>query len=542
MLQARHISKSYGDKQVLRDASFVVNAGERLALLGPNGAGKSTLLRILAGVEEPDGGRAALSPPSLRVGYLPQGYVDRPELTVEAAIPELVRRRELEGEVARLATEMAREERAAPALAESYGSKLEELAAAAKAVEGGIEPLLQEWGLGSLEHGRAVASLSGGEQTRLGLALLLARRPDALLLDEPTNHLDLDGIEELEAWLAGFKGALVLVTHDRALLASIPTSILELAPDDGTWRHFRGSYTAFLETKERELGQRWTAYGRQEREGRRMKEQIRRLKQRARGIENETIHFHYRKRAARIARQAKVVERRFERFLESEDRVARPDREVGLRPEFAAPGRSGDDALSVEELSLEVGGRVLLEDVSFGLRYGERAALLGPNGSGKTTLLRAVAGAVEAARGSVRLGAGVRLALLEQGQEELDPSLNAIQTLRPLAVMDEGALRRFLHHYLFTAADVHTPVERLSYGQRARLGLAKLALQGVNLLLLDEPTNHLDIPSREAFEEVLGTFEGTVLIVTHDRYFVEAFASTALRIEDGALREYPLRV
>lgn len=542
MLQVRHISKSYADKQVLHDVSLVVNAGERLALLGPNGAGKSTLLRTLAGVEKPDQGRVVLSPPSLRVGYLPQGYVDKPDLSVEGAIQELARRRVLEREVARLADRLAREKDASASLAEAYESALEELAASAQAVEGGIEPLLQEWGLGTLDYGRPVASLSGGEKTRLGLALLLARQPDVLLLDEPTNHLDLEGIEDLEAWLAGYRGVLVLVTHDRALLATIPTSVLDLAPDDGGWRYFRGPYTAFLETKERELEQQRAAYGREARQVRRVKEQIRRLKQRALRIEGETIHFHYRKRAARVARQAKVVERRLERSLASGQRAERPEREARLRPEFVAAARSGDRVLSVEGVRLQMGGRTVLRDVGFELRYGERAALMGPNGSGKTTLLRAIVGGLEAAAGTVRLGAGVRVGLLEQGQEELDPALNAIEMVRPLAVWDEGTLRRFLNHYLFAAADVYTPAARLSYGQRARLALAKLALEGVNLLLLDEPTNHLDIPSREAFEEVVGAFEGTVLIVTHDRYFVESFATHVLLIEEGTVREYPLRV
>ncbi|OGO49438.1 MAG: hypothetical protein A2148_08140, partial [Chloroflexi bacterium RBG_16_68_14] len=454
VLQVRHVNKSYGDKEVLRDLSFVVNAGERLALLGPNGAGKSTLVRILAGVEQPDGGRVAYSPPSLRVGYLPQGYADRPDLTVEEAVPELARRRALEQEMARLADQLAQEARPPSSLTEAYASAIDELAQAGEAVEGGIQPLLQEWGLGALDRGRQVASLSGGEQTRLGLARLLARRPDVLLLDEPTNHLDLEGIEELEAQLAGFRGALVLVTHDRALLARVPTSILELAPEGGRWRHFRGPYPAFLETKARELDEQRAAYGRQERQERRIREQIRRLKQWASQIEGETINFYYLKRAARIARQAKVVERRLERRLASEQRVERPKEESRLRPELTHAGRSGDDVLSVEGLSLQVGGRALLRDVSFALRYGERVALLGPNGSGKTSLLRAIVGQLPLAAGRVRLGASVRAALLEQGQEDLDPSLNAIETLRPLAAMDEGTLRRFLHHYLFVAADV----------------------------------------------------------------------------------------
>lgn len=537
MLQVRNISKSYGDKEVLRDLSFVVNAGERLAVVGANGSGKSTLLRITAGIEAPDAGRMTLSPPSIRLEYLPQGYDDQPNLRLDTAIPELDRRRELEREVNRLAGLIGRREGAPASLTETYASALEELAGIAKEVETGTEPLLQEWGLGSVERDRPVASLSGGEQTRLGLARLLSRRPDVLLLDEPTNHLDLEGIEALEAWLAEFKGALVLVTHDRAVLARVPTSVLELAPEGGGWRRFGGSYAAFLEAKERELARQRAAYGQQLRQEQQIRDQIRRLKQWAQRIENTTIHFHYRKRAARIARHAKTTERRLERFLDSEKRVERPKREARLRPQVPAAARSGDDVLSVENLRLSVGGRTLLRDVNFGLRYGERVALLGPNGSGKTTLLRAVVGELRPDDGRVRMGAGVRPALLAQGQEGLAPALNPVETLRPVATMDEGELRRFLHHYLFTAADVRTPVAKLSFGQQTRLALAKVALQGVNLLLLDEPTNHLDIASREAFEEALDTFEGTVLVVSHDRFFVEAYASSALYIEDGTVRE-----
>jgi ATP-binding cassette subfamily F protein 3 len=542
MLQARAISKSYGGNQVLDGVSFVVNAGERLALLGPNGAGKSTLLRILAGAEEPDAGRVVLSPPSLQVGYVPQGYADQLDVSVESVLPELARRRALEQEVARLAIRLAQEKQPPTSLANAYQVAVEELAALSNAVESEIQPLLQEWGLGSLDHGRPVGSLSGGERTRLGLARALARRPDVLMLDEPTNHLDMAGIEDLEAWLAGYRGALVLVTHDRALLATIPTSVLELSPEGGGWRDFSGPYTAFLETKQRELEQQRSAYGRQGRQVRRVREQIRRLKQRASRVENETTDFHFQKQATRVARQAKVVERRLERFLTSERRVERPERQSRLRPELAAAARSGDRVLLLECVSLQAGGRTILRDVSFELFYGDRAALLGPNGSGKTALLRAIARGLEPASGLVRVGSGVRIGLLEQGQEALDPSLNAIEMLRSLAAVDEGTLRRFLDHYLLTASDVHTPASRLSYGQRARLALAKLALEGVNLLLLDEPTNHLDIASREAFEEELGGFEGTVLIVTHDRYFVESFASKLLRIEGESVREYRLRV
>jgi ATP-binding cassette subfamily F protein 3 len=540
MVRVSNLSKSYGGNDVLTAVSFVVNAGDRLAVIGPNGSGKSTLLRVLAGLEPPDAGHVLRSPPALGVGYLPQGYADRPDLTLEEAIPDLGRRRALEREVARLAGRLGSGE-TGDEVVDAYAAAVDGLAAA-EGAEGRLAGLLDAWGLGEVDPARPVASLSGGEQTRLGLVNLLVQAPDVLLLDEPTNHLDIDGIERLEEWLRAFKGALVLVTHDRALLAAVATSILDLGSGDAGWRFYDGTYTAYLEATERELAQRRAAYGRQERQIRLMREQIRRLKERALRTERRTIDFYYRKRAARVARQAKTVERRLERFLDSGERVEKPQREARLRPDLAASARPGDEVLRVEGVTLQAGGRVLLRDVSFGLRHRERVALVGPNGSGKTTLLRAVMGEVTPTAGRIRLGASVRAGLLAQDQHTLDPERNAVEALRDVATMDEAELRRFLHHYLFTAADVHTPAARLSYGQRARLALARLVLQGVNLLVLDEPTNHLDIPSREAFEGALDRFEGTVLLVTHDRYFVESFASRVLAIEDGTLRDYPLRV
>lgn len=536
MLQLRQISKSYGARRVLRDVSVTVNEGDVLCLLGPNGAGKSTLLRIVAGLETADEGRVVLSPGTLRLGYLPQGYADATGKPAGDVIPQLALVRKLEARVARLAESLARGENETGS---EYGSALDELQAATDAVER-FHVLLDVWGLPPPVLSRPIESLSGGEQTKLGIAQVVAAQPDVLLLDEPTNHLDIEGLERMEEWLREFKGALLIATHDRTLLSRTTNSVLEIAERGGAARHFRGTYVSYLETIQREIGGKRAAYGRQQRELARIEETIRRLKERGQRTERKTTHHHYRKRAARVTRAAKVQERRLERTMRSGGRIEKPKQGYKLRPLLRSLPRSGDDVLVLDGVHVAVGGKTLLRDVSFELRYQDRAALLGPNGSGKTTLQRLIMGQLSPQSGSVRMGVGVVARMLSQEQDELDGQSSPMATLREVAPMEESDLRAFLHSYLFTSADVERRVSQLSYGQRARLNLARVVLGGVNLLLLDEPTNHLDIPSRESFEAALDGFEGTVLIVSHDRFFLERFASRILVIENGSVDEYAI--
>ena len=541
MLQARNLSKAYGGHQVLKGVSFVVNRGERLAVIGPNGAGKTTLLRILAGLERPDEGEVALSPPALRLGYLPQGYAGAEDLTVEDAFPELARLfalGHLERRLALLAEALAHAppERSAP-LADDYAAALAELESARRDLDlSGMAPLPTAWDR-QIDTRRRLDSLSGGEQTRLGLSRLVLGRPDLLLVDEPSNHLDIEGLEWLEAFLSRFRGALVFVTHDRALLEALATSVLDV---QGPAQHrlFAGGYSDYLATRHREREEQEAAYGRQRRRVRRVKDHVRQLKERALRVELSTTNFYYRKRAAKVARQAVVVERRLQRFLESEERIEKPVKGYPLRPGLAAPGRSGDLVVSLEDVSVGFERRPLLRDVSFELCHGQRAALVGPNGSGKTTLLRLIAGELAPSAGRVRLGRSVRLGFLEQGKEGLDPAVTPVETVRLLKPMAEAEARRFLHHYLFSGDEALTPIDRLSYGQRARLALARLVLQGASFLMLDEPTNFLDILSREEFEGALAAFTGTVLVVTHDRHFIGRFPEVVLTIEGGTVRRY----
>lgn len=541
MLQVSNVSKSFGDNTLFERVSFNLNRGERVGLIGPNGCGKTTLFHIILGEIQPDIGSARLSPADVQVGYLAQALEYQPGQTVGHVMKDAIAG--LTGAEQRLedlSTRMAvAQGDALPRLLSEYDAALDAferlggygIEARTDAVLGGLE-------LEDLDQDTPVAILSGGQKTRLGLARLLLSNPDLLLLDEPTNHLDIDALEWLEVFLHGFDGAVLIVSHDRTFLDRTVSAILELDPLTRTLTHYPGDYSDYVEALQREHEKHWAAYKDQQEFIARLQGTIAAKKGYARSIELGTIDFAPRKIAKGIARKAVVQQQRLQRILDSEERIDRPESVWQMKLEFVDTPPSGQDVLYLEGVSMGFGDHELFRDVDLTLRAGERIALVGPNGSGKTTLARLILGELEPLAGRVRLGTGVKVGYYAQEQEDLDPGSTPYDAIRAVAPLSETEARSFLHYFLFSGDDVFLPVGSLSFGERARLVLAGLVAQGCNFLLLDEPVNHLDIPSRSRFEQAMALFQGTVLAIVHDRYFIDRFATGLWAIESGAVRTY----
>jgi ATP-binding cassette subfamily F protein 3 len=541
MLQVSNISKSFGDNSILENVFFTVNAGDRLGLIGPNGCGKTTLLRIITGDERPDDGAVSPTLPDLRLGYLEQGLIYGPGDTLADLLQAGRSELELaEARVAQLAQALAQAADSEQAsLMEAYSGALAELegVAARQTAAYDAESVLAGLGLEALPLDTPVATLSGGQKTRLGLARLLLQDPHLLLLDEPTNHLDIQALEWLEEWLARYRGGALIVSHDRTFLDCTITTVLEIDPATHRLTAYPGNYTDYLEVKVRRREKQWAAYKDQQQRIARLQAGVRRLSDYAGSIERGTIDYSIRKIAKGIARRAVVQRRRLERELE-EERLDRPGRSWQMKLEFPDVPASGQDVILLEELAAGYDGVPLFSGVNQVLRAGERVALVGPNGEGKTTLLRVINGQLEPLAGRVRLGANVRLGYYAQEQENLDPDSTPYETIRGVAALSETDTRSFLHYFLFAGDEVFLPIGDLSYGERARLVLARLVATGCNCLLLDEPINHLDIPSRARFEQAMAAFEGTVLAVVHDRYFIRQFAGRIWSLAGGTLTSY----
>ncbi|NLD75013.1 MAG: ABC-F family ATP-binding cassette domain-containing protein, partial [Chloroflexi bacterium] len=513
MLQVSDVSKTYGDTQVLDRISFTLNRGDRFALIGPNGSGKTTLLRILMGEEPPDSGSVRLAAPRNRIGYLPQALALDHVTTVRDAVSgvEFLTTEGLAARVERLAQEMATAGDAQrPALERAYTAALDRLSQPGAALpDHDVERVLAGLALDYVAPDTPVGQLSGGQKTRLGLARLLLGNPELLILDEPTNHLDITALEWLEEYLGGHDGGLLVVSHDRTFLDRLVNGVLALDAYTHTLTAYPGTYTDYAEARATEEEKTRRAYLEQQTRIARLQAAADAARAKARRIEHETIDFHYRKRARKVAREGVVRQKRIERLIESEDYIEKPALHYEMKLEFLETPPSGQDVLILEDLGKRYGDHVLFRDVNLILRRGERIALLGANGTGKTTLLRLIVGEEAPSEGNLRVGANVRIGYLSQEQDNLDWDQTPLEFIRAVAPLSETDARTFLHYYLFSGEEVFVPIGSLSFGERARLALGGLVLQGCNLLLLDEPINHLDIPSRERFERALAEYDGT---------------------------------
>ena len=542
MLTVHHLFKNYGIQPVLGDVSFTISTNERLGLIGPNGCGKTTLVRILAGREYPDSGSVLPTRPGLRIGYLAQGMEPSTDQTIQQALGlRAAAAEELEAEVASLALALSHAPDDA-SLQSRYDRAIQGLSVGGPGVQGILAPL----GLDEIPLDEPVAHLSGGQKTRLMLARLLLEEPQLLLLDEPTNHLDIQMLEWLEDWLNRFSGAALIVSHDRAFLDHTVTSILELDPATHGLRSYPGDYSDYMQQKLAEREKQSQEYQDQQVEIaqlRRAAAHIRgltRLKKggKADGGDKFAKGFFGNRATKNVAGRARHIEARIERLL-TEERIEKPRRSWEMKLEFGAPEHQSKDVLVAEGLDVGYSADTpLLTSLDLHIRHGQRIALTGPNGSGKTTLVRTIAGILQPLAGTLRFGPSVKLGYMAQEQELLDPSRSALQSVQKVAPFNETEARHFLHFFLFSGDESLRRAGDLSFGERARLQLGLLVAQGCSFLILDEPINHLDIPSRLRFEQALERFNGTVLAVLHDRYFIEQFATEVWSIEEGRVAKW----
>ncbi len=521
MLRLEHISKTYPTGEVLKDVNWEVKAGDRIGLVGVNGAGKSTQLKIITGEMEPTTGEI-IRPTSLNIAYLNQEFEIDTTRTVKEefwrAFAEANQVHQSLMEVHRLMEtadpeqldelihEMDRWQRQFEAL-DGYG------------LEAQIDKLMPELDFDQEDADRLVSSFSGGWQMRMSLGKIILQRPDVLLLDEPTNHLDLETIEWLENYLRGLTTPMVIVSHDREFLDRLCTQIVET--ERGVSATYLGNYSSYLAQKAESQMAQLSAYERQQKE-----------------IDKQQTFVDRFRASATRSTQAKSREKQLDKI----DRVEAPTSSVrGLHFRFPPAPRSGLEVVRIKDLAHTYGDRILFLGADLLIERGDRIAFLGPNGAGKSTLLRLIMGLEPPSEGSVELGNhNVIPGYFEQNQAEaLDLNKKVIDTIHDeVPDWKNEEVRTLLGKFLFSGDTAFKQVGSLSGGEKARLALAKMLLRPANLLILDEPTNHLDIPAKETLEEALQNYEGTALIVSHDRYFISQVANKIVEIREGEFRVY----
>lgn len=530
IIQCQNIQKYHGAQLVLSDITFEIREGEKVGLIGRNGCGKTTLFKLLTGEERPDAGQLSIRRGAV-LGALAQIQEADGAGTVYAALQrsfaeplEWQRRlRELEAEMAALGS--GQEGSRLEALLREYGSLQERFErAGGYEMEANIDRVASGLGFGPDTYGRPFASLSGGEKTKIGLAVLLLRRPDVLLLDEPTNHLDMDAIEWLEQFLKEYAGTVIVISHDRFFLDAVVRKVIEI--EDGEAFTYHTDYTGYQKEKETRLLQQFADYQEQQKKIKKMKEAIKQLIEWGNRSNPPNPGFH---------RRAASMQKALDRMV----KIKRPILErKSMDLQLTQQDRSGKRTVILDDVSKSFGARRLFSGVNEELHYGEFAALIGGNGAGKSTLLRMILGLEQPDAGRCQLGARVETGYLAQEAVPEDDKLSVLRYFCLEAAMEEGEARGRLARFLFYGADVFKAVGSLSGGEWTRLRFAVLMHRQPNLLILDEPTNHLDIDSREALEEALEEYPGTVLAVSHDRYFINRLFGKLWTIEQGEFTVY----
>lgn len=514
-----------GGNIIFEKLSLAIKTGDRLAIVGRNGSGKTTLFKLLAGMEKSDEGSIHFKK-GTSVGYLAQIPSYSEDVTgldvlhyafekITALQQKMI---QMEQQMATIgAADMER-------LLQQYGEVQEKFTLlGGYTMESEIEKVVQGLQLTRFIN-QPFASLSGGEQTKIMLGKILLSDPDVLLLDEPTNHLDLFAVEWLEQYLIGYSGTVVIISHDRYFLDQVVTKIADL--EEGELSLYHGDYSAFILEKEAKLMREFQHYEEQQKKIKKMKDAIRRLRQWA----NEAVPPN-----PKLFRQARNMERALERMVKVRKPLIDP-KKMELSFEFAS--RSGKEVVTMKNVYKSFGENVLLEDAQLNLYWKERVAIVGRNGSGKSTILHLLLGNLPIDNGEARLGSNVRVGYLSQHFEIQNPKGRLIDVFRSELNLVEGDARHILAKFMFFGPDVFKRIGDLSGGERMRLRLAQLMHQDINLLILDEPTNHLDIESREVLEDALGDFDGTILAVSHDRYFLNKLFPKTVWLEQGQLTTF----
>lgn len=521
ILSCSDLSKSFEDNIIIAHASFHIEDKEKAAIVGVNGAGKTTLLRMIVGDEAPDNGNVTMARDK-SFGYLSQHQVVDSDNTIYEEMLKVKKEvTDIEQRLRQMEQDMdSAKDRQLEELMENYSRfthRFELMNGFAYKSE--ITGVLKGLGFDEKDFDKEVRLLSGGQKTRVALGRMLLSKPDLLLLDEPTNHLDLESVKWLETFLLNYDGAVIIVSHDRYFLDRIVSKIIEI--DNGEVNVFSGNYTAYSSKKAQLRNARLREYLNQQAQIKHQEAVITKLKQ-----------FNREKSIKRAESREKMLDR-IERL--EKPKSDNPQMRITLEPDVI----SGNDVLEVKGLSKGFDGRSLFNDVNFDIKRGERIALIGNNGTGKTTILKIINGIIEGDSGTIRVGAKVSIGYYDQEHNVLDFNKTIFEEIADAyPELTNTRIRNVLAAFMFTGDDVFKKIDVLSGGERGRVSLAKLMLSNSNFLILDEPTNHLDIVSKEILENALNSYTGTVLYVSHDRYFINATATRILELNNMGIRSY----